>query len=171
MNLNETILDDIDFNAIDLSAPDSYVLKPLVFENSGRCYEIHFNRTNILQLKGDSGTGKTLFASDLKEQRDNVPNFPRILVINYDNRELLELLTSLNDLPYDLVVIDNADIILTKELDTAIYHALLSTSRAYWIIIGRTWFDCCSYGGCRAILKSEKIRKKFYFHVEYINNL
>ena len=169
---NNAALPDIDFSSINLQNPDTFLLKTLVFDNGSRHYAIRFNRTKIIQLRGDSSTGKTLFCSDLREQRTKIPDFPTILVIGSFNRESLGLLNDLNNLSYDLVVIDNADILLTPELDKAIFESLISANKTYWIIIGRKWFDCCSYSGCRGVLRSRKIRGNAYtFEIEYTDNL
>ena len=69
-----------------------YRLKDLNFRNANREYTIEFNRQPILQLEGDSGTGKSLLAHDLKEQRGRIDNFPEILVIDAINYETLELI-------------------------------------------------------------------------------
>lgn len=164
--------EEIDLGSIDLGRKDAFRLKSLEFENGGRRYDMRFNRTRIAQLRGDSSTGKTLFATDLREQRKSIPAFPSILVIGSVNSEALDLLKDLDDLPYDLVVIDNADILLDKQLDRAISRSLLTSGRTYWIIIGRKWFDCCAYSGCRGILQSEKLRGNAYrFTIRYTDML
>lgn len=171
-HVGDMLLEDIDFSGINFQDQDAFLLKSLVFENGSRHYDIKFNRTKIIQLRGDSSTGKTLFASDLREQGKKIPAFPSILVIGSFNREAIGLLNDLSDLPYDLVVIDNADILLTDRLDKAIFQSIISENKTYWIIIGRKWFDCCSYSGCRGVLRSKKTRGNAYtFEIEYTDNI
>lgn len=169
---NHAAFEEIDLGSIDLGQQDKFLLKSLEFENGGRRYDIRFNRTRIMQLRGGSSTGKTLFAADLREQRKSIPAFPNILVVGSANSESLGLLKNLEDLPYDLVVIDNADILLDKQLDRAISRSLMTSSRTYWIIIGRKWFACCAYSGCRGILQSEKLRGNVYsFEIKYTDTI
>lgn len=169
---NDIAFEDIDFGSIDLQHQETFLLKSLVFENGRRHYDIKFNRTRIIQLRGDSSTGKTLFAMDLREQKRSIPDFSNVLVTGSFNSESLGLLRDLDNLPYDLVVIDNADILLDKQLDSAIFQSMISGSKTYWIIIGRKWFDCCSYSGCRGILRCRKLPRNIYrFEVEYTDTI
>lgn len=147
-----------------------YRLKDLNFRNANREYTIEFNRQPILQLEGDSGTGKSLLAHDLKEQRGRIDNFPEILVIDAINYETLELIRLHRVDKYNLIVIDNADILIDKEIDRIICE-MLTNSRIYWIIMGRNWFNCCSYEGCRCVLESKHFRNKHIFRTKYINTM
>jgi len=158
-------------NTDDISKLASqFALKDLVFKNGNRQYNIKFNRTHMLQLKGDSSTGKSLMAHDLREQRGKISNFPEILVIDVINRESIDFISMHKTSKYDLVVIDNADILITQEVDKIICKELLS-SKTYWIVIGRKWYNCCAYSGCRGILKSNHFRNKHEFYIEYTDDI
>ena len=70
---------------------------------------------NIQQSLTDSL--QSLLAHDLKEQRGRIDNFPEILVIDAINYETLELIRLHRVDKYNLIVIDNADILIDKEIE------------------------------------------------------
>lgn len=144
-----------------------YLLKDIEFFNENRCYKIEFNRTKILQIMGYSATGKSLMLHDIRDRINEIEGFPNILAIDTINyREAFELLKIQGSADYDLIVIDNADVLLDKEMDDLICKALVS-EKTYWIILGRTWFKCCAYMGCRAVMKHIKENRKYKFFVDY----
>lgn len=145
------------------------MLKNLKFQNDNRVYDIAFNRIKVLQIKGDSSTGKSLLASDIKEQRDHDRQLGKVLVINIDNSDLLELVRQSSE-EYNYIVIDNADVILDEETDKIIWKKIIASTKTYWIILGRKFFNCTSYNGCNGILKQEKAEDKHYFSIDYTTN-
>lgn len=153
----------------NMSNIDRFSLKDLKLKNGNREYNIIFNGVQIIQLKGDSSTGKSLLASDIKEQRGQIVNFPNILVIDEFNNELLKLLEPEQIPEYDLIVIDNADILVTTDLDTLICNELNRNFKTYWIIIGRKRYKCCTYELCRGILENRHFKNKYTFSIKYTN--
>ena len=145
------------------------MLKNLQFKNDNRAYDIEFHHIKALQIKGESSTGKTLLANDLKEQRDHDKRLGRVLVITVETKELLNLITqqSEKEKEYNYVVIDNADILLDEETDRFIWEKIKANSKTYWIIIGRKFFVCTSYRGCQGILKREQLHDGYRFTIDY----
>lgn len=165
---------------IEFQSASPFILKTLHFQNDNREYLIEFNRVQVMQLMGDSAIGKSLFVSDLNEQKlgqqphqEQQGQECKLLTITENNSEALELVKNPLEIDYDLVVIDNADILITEELDQAICEALFKPTKTYWIIIGRNWFNCCAYDGCRGTLvnkqdtKSRQKNEKNIFTVKY----
>lgn len=68
------------------------MLKNIDFQNENRHWKIEFNRIRMLHLRGECGIGKSLFAKDLKAQKDHIANFSNILVINTEDAGSIYLL-------------------------------------------------------------------------------
>ncbi len=50
------------------------------------------------------------------------------------------------------VAVIKSRIVNINNIDKKIFNSILKGGKTYWIIIGRCWYDCCSYNGCRGIL-------------------
>lgn len=100
------------------------------FKSSHTCFHLDFKfKNNITFLTGDSGIGKTVIFSILQEAA--VEN-DKLLCINYldINKDVLSILRCAEN---KLVVIDNADILLTSEI-----RKWISFDRVnQYLIIGR----------------------------------
>ena len=120
----------------------------LAFRYMDRVYGIDFAQSNLIQLIGNSGTGKSLFVSDVRENLVELSKtFGTINIVDYKylayGTVKFEKLIENNP---KLVIIDNADIILSKELDQkiAVYN-VENVNKVYWIIIGRKSYKCRFY--------------------------
>ncbi len=97
-------------------------------------FEVNFDfKNNITLLMGDSGVGKTLVFSILKET--SVDN-EKLICFNYldANKDILK---ELKNITGKLVVIDNADTLLTRE----IRKWIVFDNKNQYLIIGRNPAD------------------------------
>lgn len=140
-------------------------LRNLIFKNENRYYDLKFNQLRVMQIKGESGIGKSLFCSDLKIKKNIDTNFKNIVVFDFENSDMLNLVKDFS--LYDYVVFDNADLYLTDELCSIIESNILSDSKTHWIIIGRNSFSCVLSLGCIGVLERKTKGIKHYFCVNY----
>ena len=141
-------------------------MKNLKFSHRNRRYDLAFNMAPVMQIRGDSGTGKSLMGSDLQAEKEIQKKLSNVLIVNFKTRELLKLLSN-NDKEYDFVVIDNADIILTPEYDNLIFEKIIQPTKTQWIILGRKSYNCVISAACRGVLVRQKIANTYYFTIDY----
>lgn len=134
-------------------------LKQLKFRIGYRSYILEFRGYRVLKLCGDSATGKSLFASDLNKYEGDLGQFgtnEHVLVLSMRNRAALSMITDGAWKRYTLVVIDNADVLLTPQIEEIIKGSILDPENdTYWVIIGRKFHSCCPTGLSSATLKME----------------
>ena len=145
-------------------------MRVFTLENGNRRYEIAFHRYNIVQICGLSATGKSLFFSDFVEQQLTTDKYNNCLLINFRTADRLEKLWT--DHVYDMVVIDDADALITPELDEHIRNRV-HTDPTLWIILGRPAFSCVPAFSCRTPLtcyqEGETPNERFLFTTTYNN--
>ncbi|MEG1723772.1 MAG: hypothetical protein RR313_00120 [Anaerovoracaceae bacterium] len=144
---------------------DVDLLQPINFTYLNRTYYLDFNHLRIMQIKGESTVGKSLFVSDFDKQKDIDTTFANSLVINFFKKDLLNLITE--DCNYDFVIIDNADIILDDFTIEKIKRNLWNNGKTHWVIIGQNFYSCVLSLGCVGELIRERRNDKFYFRITY----
>ena len=140
-------------------------MKALRLSNMGRTYKIEFNHLRILQITGNSETDKSLLVSDFLDQRCIRQDLSNSLVIDRMFPEGLKLITE--DCQYDYVIIDNADILVTEEIDKMIKENIKCNTKTYWIIIGRRVYDCVLSTGCIGELEETLVKNKRIISINY----
>lgn len=131
----------------------------------GRTYKIEFNHLRILQITGNSETDKSLLVSDFLDQRCIRQDLSNSLVIDRMFPEGLKLITE--NCQYDYVIIDNADILVTEEIDKMIKENIKCNTKTYWIIIGRRVYDCVLSMGCIGELEETLVKNKRIISINY----
>lgn len=114
------------------------------FAFGNRVYQIDYHFYNIVQLVGDSASGKSLLYSDFLsiqkiDEETNEHKYTNCLLINKDSKDRLSKLFTGH--VYDIVIINNADLIITPEIDMLIFEQVVSRPTK-WIIIGRRNYRC-----------------------------
>ena len=141
-------------------------LKDLSFKNANRYYNLKFNHLRIMQIKGESGVGKSLFCSDLSVKKSIDADFSNILIFDYKNKDMLPFIKDFSS--YDYVVLDNADLYMTERLGRVIEKDLLAVdSKTHWIIIGRDYYPCVLSLGSVGVLVREEKDGNYYYSVDY----
>lgn len=112
----------------------------------------------MLNIQGDSGSGKSLFVRSLANCPDDIEHFggrENRLIVSYDSPAGLRLIKNGEYREYSLVVIDNADVLLNDELCRIISKDLNDgNSSTYWVVMCRKYLPCCDRMSCWAYLKS-----------------
>lgn len=116
----------------------------IMFQNLNRVYGLEFGDDNVIQIRGNSGAGKTLLAQDILKAYKMSPNsYEKLIVFNYSSLSNGKItLKSILKLSPKIVVIDNADLILSNKLDLEIAEYNLEHKNIYWILIGRRISKC-----------------------------
>ena len=140
-------------------------MRPLKFEIFNRSYNLEFNHIRIMQIKGESATGKSLMVSDFLKYRSSDEQYKNSLVINSEHPEGLDLITE--QCSYNYVIIDNADILLTDREIKLIQKNLWSANKTYWVIIGRNFYPCVLSNGSIGVLVEKKINNTFCYEMDY----
>lgn len=140
-------------------------MRPLKFEIFNRSYNLEFNHIRIMQIKGESATGKSLMVSDFLKYRSSDEQYRNSLVINSEHPEGLALIKE--QCSYNYVIIDNADILLTDREIKLIQKNLWGFNKTYWIIIGRNFYPCVLSNGSIGVLVEKKINNIFCYEMDY----
>lgn len=140
-------------------------MKPLKFKIFNRSYNLEFNHIRIMQIKGESATGKSLMVSDFLKYRSSDEQYRNSLVINSEHPEGLALIKE--QCSYNYVIIDNADILLTDREIKLIQKNLWGFNKTYWIIIGRNFYPCVLSNGSIGVLVEKKINNIFCYEMDY----
>lgn len=97
----------------------------LQFKYEDRKYNLRFNRVPVMQIVGDSASGKSLMCHDIRELQATTNECDNILVL--DERNIKEQpwtntgeISDAVQKQYKYIVIDNADIILNMQLQLII---------------------------------------------------
>lgn len=134
--------------------------KQLRFKFMHRSYVVEFRGYRVLQLSGESASGKSLLANDLKQYEGDLGQFgtnEHVLVVSFWNREVLSMLTQDICKRYTLIVIDNIDVLLTPEIAKIITDSIFDPKDdTYWVLIGRK-FQSCNFGS----LVEAKMRREW----------
>ena len=141
-------------------------MESLVFSYANRHYYLQFNFLPIIQLKGYTASGKSLFVHDFGRIRKNHANFKNSLIVNSRHPEGLQLIKHHK---YDYVIIDNADILITPDLDAYIFYQVVSGESTKYIIIGRRNYSCVATLSGVGALRCQQNEEtgEFYFSVDY----
>jgi ABC-type lipoprotein export system ATPase subunit len=137
----------------------------LEFKFRKREYELRFNVFPIIQIEGKSGSGKSLLCSDLKahiaaSNRDDV-HVTNIL----ETKELtLEEAVQWKE-KYKYIVIDNADLLITEQLQELISDSV-DERKNYWVLMGRNNFWCVDMK-CMGELRERREGERTLFDVVY----
>ena len=122
------------------------MIKHKKIEYTGNIFNIDIELTNnIVIWRGNSATGKTFVCDVIKTENEMAldESFKNIKIIDIHTEEFLEQLQNYTGM---LIIIDNADIILTRKLQNFIN----SDDKNQYIIIGRGKFNfdipLASYG-------------------------
>lgn len=130
-----------------------YNLEPIKFSIHGRSYNLKFNLANIMQITGDSSVGKSLFYQDFQDYLRLNGKDSEVLFINDDNKSGIDSIKTKQLLSkYKIVIIDNADILMTIEIEKII----LTRTDIYWVIIGRNMYGCVPFSSLGALQVDEK---------------
>jgi len=143
---------------------------------------------NIIQIVGESATGKSLMCTDLRTQQRTDKWFrDNVLIIDESNLQFLEELDSYIK-RYPVIVIDNADELITAEIAAKITASLVDYDNDRmnkWILIGRKPFSCVGIHSVGTLVKKddpeagdediddikedngESTLKKIYFSLDY----
>ena len=140
-------------------------MRPLKFKIFNRSYNLGFNHIRIMQIKGESATGKSLMVSDFLSYRGSDEQYRNSLVINSEHPEGLALIKE--QCSYNYVIIDNADILLTDREIKLIQKNLWGANKTYWVIIGRNFYPCVLSNGSIGVLVEKKINNTFCYEMDY----
>ena len=105
----------------------SFIISPIKFVCMNRKYELQFHYTRYMQIRGDSGTGKSLFVQDFAAVKEELPQYKNSAI--YDTRNYKDLKKLSKHCEYDYVIIDNADYILTEDVADIIYENLKNQNK------------------------------------------
>lgn len=138
----------------------------LEFMVQKRHYNIPFLYYPIVQLKGDSAAGKSLFVQDFETLKRTNKDYANSPIINVGNRESLKLL---KDKSFDYVIIDNADLLITHEIDKFIFSHIITMPETHYIILGRKNFACVGHplGLGTFIRTKDNTTGDYYFTVDF----
>jgi hypothetical protein len=139
------------------------------FSNANRFYDIRFNLLNLIQIVGEAATGKSLMCADLREVcRHDEWYKKHLYVIDVSNRQAMGYFDScMRD--YEYIVIDNADVLLTLELQLKICDSLFSDDKKTnnkWILIGRKLYVCAPIN-CVGVLAHKTADGNQYYSIDY----
>lgn len=113
----------------------------LEFSYKKRIYELQFNVFPVIQIVGKSASGKSLLCSDLRKHifstRRNDVNVVNVL----DNTELTT--NKVRELIHDYIyiVIDNADLLITDQIQELISDSS-DEGKNFWVLMRRNDFWC-----------------------------
>lgn len=141
--------------------------KAIVFHADNRYYRLDFkfHDLNIIQIVGDSSTGKSLLCSDFRRQQGIDPNLANSLVVNVDSH--IDLLLNLEHTQHNIVIIDSASLLVTPKVDEFIRKDVLSKSPTRWVLMGRTYFDCAISNLCRGELQHTQKGNNVFVGMQY----
>lgn len=141
-----------------------YRLKALKFQYGNTMFILEFRKVPLLQISGESGSGKSLLAERLSKAVEEIEHFGSRedwLIISAAHREGLKELRSGSYKDYRLIVIDNADVLIDDEIQDIIYRDVSDSElKTYWIILGRRNFGCIGSTLAICHLESLYIKKK-----------
>jgi hypothetical protein len=134
----------------------------LKFNYDNRHYTLDFN-SRVIQIAGDSAAGKSLMYQDLQHCMNRDAKFgSKVLLININSNKDL---TAEQRKPYKYIVIDNADLIITPEIDEEIIESQ-KEGRNYWIIFGREPRGSV-IGNSIGVLTRTMQDGQYYFKMDY----
>lgn len=143
----------------------SFIISPIKFVCMNRKYELQFHYTRYMQIRGDSGTGKSLFVRDFATVKEELPQYKNSAI--YDTRNYKDLKKLSKHCEYDYVIIDNADYILTEDVADIIYENLKNQNKTCWIIMGRGLYSCTVSLACIGRLDVKEEDGYYHFTVNY----
>lgn len=136
----------------------------LSFKLDNRAYSLKFNGSRVIQIVGDAATGKSLMCHDMREYSNIDKNFSdNVLVIDIEDEKLISVEKMRN---YRFVVIDNADLLITPEIDDEIAQSQREAKPRFWIIIGRDERGTISGNSIGSLVRKE-VGGKYQFSMDY----
>ena len=135
------------------------------FDYDNRHYSLEFN-SMVIQVMGESAIGKSLMYQDLQAYINANPELGLendFLFVNAQNKKEYTDVKRLRG--YKYVVIDNADIVLTPDIDREIIESQ-KDSRNYWVLIGREPRGSV-VGNSVGMLVHESKDGQHYFKMDY----
>lgn len=143
-------------------------LEPIDFTFRNRHYYIPFLMYPIIQLKGDSSVGKSLFVSDFDNIGAINEKYSNSLIITRSTKQVMPLLESKE---YEYVLIDNADLVITPEIDSLIFDRITSDLKTKYVIMGRRIYTCVgSLLGVGSLVRQyDKERDMYEFSVDFMH--
>ena len=134
----------------------------LDFNYDNRHYSISF-MSKAIQIVGEAAAGKSLMFQDLRYFANKSPSLQgQYLFVNHANHQE----TDINRMTlYKFVVIDNADIILTPEIERLIIQSQLE-EETQWVLLGRSPLGCIITNSVGKLICEER-DGQYYFYVDY----
>ena len=124
----------------------AYRLNALKFKSLNIAFILEFRRVPLLQISGNSGSGKSLLVEALGNYLGKIEHFGSRedwLIISVTQRDGLKRIKDGTYKDYRLVVIDNADILVDDEIQDIIYDDIMNSNlKTYWILLGRKTYGC-----------------------------
>jgi hypothetical protein len=139
----------------------------LDFSYDKRHYSLKFNAMRILRITGESAVGKSLMCSDALRRRVD-KHGKKIRVVRSGDADLFtsSAVDTLVAQEYKYFIVDNADILLTPELEAKILDSLRQKNDVYWVLLGRKPRGFVSHN-CVGVLKRDVKNGQHYFSVDY----
>lgn len=107
------------------------VYNQLDFKSGGIIFQLEF-KSPMIAIGGDSGSGKSYLYKAL-DSKNITGKLPNILCLNVMQKNLINSIKNAN---HELVVIDNADLLLAK-LDMELLEAIWSNPNNQYVIFSR----------------------------------
>lgn len=124
----------------------AYRLNALKFKSLNIAFILEFRRVPLLQISGNSGSGKSLLVETLGNYLGKIEHFGSRedwLIISVTQRDGLKRIKDGTYKDYRLVVIDNADLLVDDEIQDIIYDDIMNSGlKTYWILLGRKTYGC-----------------------------
>ena len=137
----------------------------LEFMYGKRKYVLNFNVFPVIQIVGESATGKSLLCSDL-ENHIFESKRKDAFVIDIFDLEGLDAARAFNlSEKHKYIVIDNADLIITEELQMLISDSI-DARKNFWVLMGRNDFWCVD-PKCVGVLRKRREAGIAVFDVVY----
>jgi hypothetical protein len=116
----------------------------------------------IMQLAGKAATGKSLFFNDLRKHALYANRTDIKLVNIYDCAEISTVALSGWIHQFVFIVIDNADLLITEQLQHMISDSV-DVRKNHWVLIGRRDYWCVS-PKCvgKLLIQDDEDTKKIY---------
>ena len=107
------------------------VYKQLDFKSGGITFQLEF-KSPIVSIGGDSGSGKSYLYKAL-DSKSITGKLPNILCLNIKQKNLID---SIKNADHELIVIDNADLLLAQ-LDMELLEAIWGNPNNQYVIFSR----------------------------------